>query len=142
MEQHTIFILILLLQCILDALGDGFRARGWQRIHHFDESLQLSIWLGLIAAVSPLLGWLEFEWYYLLMYLFGRIWLFDLVINLVRKKNLFYVGQSSIDGVIYHFIAGTYRKKHRFPVELVSFIVKFMALIGWVAMLLTDGGMR
>ena len=134
MSQHHIFILILLLQVILDAVGDGFRMNSWQKAHHTMETLREGIWIALIAAVS--LGWLDFQWYYVAMYILGRIWLFDPVINLVAREDFFYIAKSSWDGVILYWLA----YKFRVPVILPAAMIKLMALAWWIAWLVTDGG--
>ena len=133
-----IMILILLVQVILDAVGDGFRARGWQKIHHTIESVQIGIWLSLLPAIY--FGWLDFQWYYIWMYVLGRIWLFDLVINPIMKQKLLYVSKTSWDGVIYYFISGDENpnRKRKWPVKNFSFIFKFMAFVWWIGWFISN----
>lgn len=130
LNEHIV-ILILLLQVILDAVGDGFRVRGWQKLHHSAEAIQIGIWLALLVSTG--IQVIDFQWYLVIMYILGRIWLFDPVNNLVSSRKIGYVGKSSIDGVIYHFISD---KIFHNGVEHTSFIIKFMALVAWIAGLL------
>lgn len=134
MEPHIIIGLILLLQVIIDGLGDGFRVRGWQIPHHSMESLRIAVWIGIWASTG--FGWLDFQWYYIAMYILGRIWLFDPVINLVAQFGFFYVGTSSLDGILLNWIAD----KYKVPVILPAIMIKLMALAWWIAWLLTNGG--
>jgi hypothetical protein len=138
MEPFMIMILILLGQVILDSVGDGCRARGWQKIHHSIESLQIGIWLSLLPAIY--FGWLDFQWYYIWMYVLGRIWLFDLVINPIMKQKLFYVSDTSWDGVIYYLISGdgNPNRKKKWPVENFSFIFKLMAFVWWIGWFISN----
>jgi len=133
METFMIVLLILLLQVILDAVGDGFRARGWQKIHHFMETIQIAIWLGIAYAIWR--EWLDFQLYYVWMYVLGRIWLFDFVINPILKEKLLYISKSSFDGVIYYWISrdGNPNKERRWPVTNTALIFKFLAFVWWVA---------
>ena len=133
-----IMILILLGQVILDAVGDGFRVRGWQRLHHSLESLQIAIWLAILPAIH--FGWLDFQWYYIWMYVLGRIWLFDLVINPIMGMKLLYVGKSSWDGAIYYLISGegNPNRKRQWPVKNFSFIFKFMAFVWWIGWFISN----
>jgi len=140
MEQYIIVSLLLLVPVILDALGDSFRIRGWQNLHHTMESAREAFWIGMIVAVSPLLGWLEFEWYYIGMYILGRIWLFDPILNLVSDFDFFYISDSSTDGRILIWLSSD--KVFDVPVILPAAMVKFIALVWWVAWLLTDGGIK
>ena len=140
MEQHIIVILLLLIPVVLDALGDAFRIRKWQNLHHLMESAREAFWIALVVGVSPLLGWFEVEWYYIAMYILGRIWLFDLVLNLVADFDFFYVSDSSTDGRILIWLSSD--KVFNVPVIYPTFIVKLMALVWWVAWLITDGGIN
>jgi len=138
METFMIVLLILLVQVILDAVGDGFRVWGWQKLHHSMEGLQLAVWLGLCYCVGK--GRLDFQPYYVLMYVLGRIWLFDLVINPIMKQKLFYVSKSSWDGVIYYLISGdgNPNRKRQWPVANFSFIFKFMAFVWWLGWFISN----
>jgi hypothetical protein len=142
MEQYTIVILFLLWQVIIDGLGDGFRVRKWQRPHHSMETLRIGGWLAYPAALS--LGWVDFQWYYIAMYILGRIWAFDLVYNLVARNKLFYVSKTSWDGVILWWISGEDDpgRKNRWPIGMVASMPKMISLLWWMAWFLTDGGWR
>ena len=128
--------LILLFQVLIDALGDGFRIRGWQLWHHSMESLRIAVWICLWTSTA--FGWLDFEWYYIAMYILGRIWLFDIVLNLVVDFEVFYVSDSSWDGKILIWLSSD--KIFDVPVILPAVMIKFIALVWWVAWFLTDGG--
>jgi len=129
LHEH-ILILILLVQVILDAVGDGARDRGWQRVHHDLEAIREGIWLALLVLTGFQL--IDFQWYLILVYIFGRIWAFDPINNLIAKRPIGYVGETSIDGIIYNAIANLFKA----PVENASFIFKFMALLAWIASLI------
>ena len=118
MNEFTIISLLLLLQVILDASGDAFRFRGWQIVHHMTESIQIAGWF----AIWALFG---FDWQFIVMYIMGRIVVFDLVFNLIAGNKLFYVGESDLIGKL----------MHRLPVapEHISFITKFIAALVWIA---------
>lgn len=134
--------LILLFLVVLDAVGDGFRVRGWQRLHHSMESLQIGVWLSLLPAIH--FGWLDFQWYYLLMYVLGRVVLFDFVINPIIKEKLSYISKSSWDGWFYYLISGdgNPNRERQWPVANTAFIFKFIALVWWVSWFISDGNAR
>ena len=138
MEAHMIFILVLLFQVVLDAVGDGFRVRGWQKPHHTMESVQIAVWLFLGAAIAK--EWVDFQWYYMWMYVLGRIWLFDLVMNPIMLQKLFYISKSSFDGAFYYWVMGdgNPNRKIQWPVTPFAIVIKALALIWWVSWFLTD----
>lgn len=138
MEVYKIVLLILLLQVILDAVGDGFRVRKWQKMHHSMESLQLAVWLGLAYSIGK--GWLDFQPYYFWMYVLGRIWLFNSVINPIMKQKWLYVSKTSWDGVIYYWISGDGNpdRKRKWPVGNFVFITQVMAFVWWIGWFLSN----
>jgi len=140
--MNTTIIISLLLLVVLDAYGDALRYRGYQ-IWHLVEAVQIAGWFvfaGLFAADcmtsivanQSVMSIILSGWIYVLIYVLGRIWLFDLVYNLTAGKPILYVGKNDLFGKSVRWFAGIW------PVSYsnVSFIVKFMALIGWVALLL------
>lgn len=142
MEQYKATILILLLLVVLDAVGDGFRVRKWQRLHHSLEALQVAVWLGMLPLLH--FGILDFQWYYLWMYVLGRIWGFDLIINPIIKKPILYVGKSSWYGWFLYWVSGdgNPNRERKWPVGHFVFMSKFLALVWWVAWLLSDGNAK
>ena len=138
MEPFMIMILILLLQVILDALGDGFRARGWQKIHHSLESLQIGIWLSLLPAIY--FGWLDFQWYYIWMYVLGRLWAFNPTINAILKENWLYVSKSSWDGAILYWISGEDNpdRKRKWRIKNFQFMLMFLSFVWWIGWFISN----
>ena len=118
MNEFTTISLLLLAQVVIDSAGDAFRFRGWQIVSHMAESIQIAGWF----AIWALFG---FEPWFIVMYIMGRIVLFDIVFNIIAGNKIFYVGTSDLLGKLLH----------KLPVapELPMFIIKFMALLVWVA---------
>ena len=119
--------LALLALVILDATGDAFRALGWQILHHIMESLQIAGWVAVWALF-------EFNLVFVVMYILGRFVGFDAVFNLIKGNPFFYVGDSSIYGTVLSWFTGAVKTP---PTLLVS-MLKFMALIWWVAWFWTN----
>ena len=120
-----IISLLLLLLCVLDAAGDAFRVRKWQIIHHSLEVVQIAVWF-LIWALF------EFRYEYVIMYITGRIFLFDIVFNLIARNKWSYVGTSSLYGRILGWFAGVMKE----PGHLV-WVIRAIAIIWWIAWLIT-----
>ena len=133
MKEELIISLVLLALVILDAIGDASRDRGWQQLRHSFEALQIGVWLTLCVLIGR--GVIAFDWTYVVIYTIGRVWAFDYPNNLIAQRPIGYVGKSSLDGRIYHWMAGTDRERFRHPVENFSFIIKFMALLSWIALI-------
>ena len=127
MNQFTIISLLLLILVTMDACGDAFRFNGKQIIHHIAEITQIAGWIALWALFP-------FDWHYIIMYLMGRIILFDIVFNLVAGLPLSYVGKSSLYDIILTKFGG-WVKQH--PGHFV-FIFRFMAMLVWVACIIKE----
>jgi hypothetical protein len=123
MKEQIIVSLILLALACIDAIGDGLRIRKYQVPHHIMEALHLAVFF----AVWKLFG---FEWIYIPIYLTGRVWAFNPVLNLVSRFPLFYVGNSNIYDRILSLIGG-WVKSH--PGHF-AFITQFMALLAWIGL--------
>lgn len=118
MNTFTIISLLLLVQVINDAIGDAFRLKGWQVVHHAVETFQIAGWIVLWAFFG-------FELQFVVMYIMGRIWLFDIIFNLISGNRLLYVGVSDLVGILI--------RKLPVPDVHLSFIIKFLALLVWIA---------
>lgn len=128
MSEFQIVTLILLAVCGIDAAGDAFRARKWQVIHHSMEVLGITAWFTIWALF-------EFQAIYLVMYITGRIFIFDVLFNLIARNKWTYVGTSSLYGRILKWFANWVKE----PGFLV-WVLRVMALAWWGAWFLTDGG--
>ena len=89
------------------------------------EVLHVGIWIALWALFA-------FQWEYILMYVLGRIILFDVVFNLTVGLKIGYVGDSSIYDKLLKLFGG-WVKQH--PAHF-AFITRFMALLFWIGLLL------
>ena len=125
MKEQLIISLVLLGLVLLDAVGDAFRLRGWQIIHHLMELCQIAVWF----LIWGLFG---FELVYMVLYVLGRIIMFDMVFNLVSGLRIGYVGKSSLYDIILTKF-GSWVKQH--PVHFV-FIFRFMALLAWIGLII------
>jgi hypothetical protein len=87
---RLIFIL-LLIQIVLDSLGDGFRVKGKRRLHHLCESLQIVTWFSILYIAS-MLGSIPIV-NTVIYYVALRFLIFDTLYNLiVGNPNISYVG--------------------------------------------------
>jgi len=134
MEQYIIVGLILLLIVGIDAIGDAFRFLGRGVAHHTMETLRIAAWIGLWASME--FEWVDFEWYYIAMYILARIWLFDAAYNLITGHPFLYVGTSDIYGRTIRWIANIFKVPYEHP----AFITRLIAFIWWTAWLFLDGG--
>jgi hypothetical protein len=81
-----IILSILLIQILLDSSGDAFRLKGWQKLQHLFESLQIVCWTSLIF-LHP-----EFSYTLIAFYVLARFVFFDITFNLITGNYLDYVG--------------------------------------------------
>lgn len=109
---------------IVDAVGDALRLKGKQILHHLAEALQIGGWLAIWA-------FLGFEWVYVPIYILGRLWLFDVIFNIVAGNRILYVGESDLWGLSIRGIAKLFKVQYEHP----SFIFKFMSLIAWAGLI-------
>jgi len=70
------------------------------------------------------------------VYILGRIWLFDLLFNVLTGHNLLYMGKNDLFGRITIWFAGLVKQRY----EHFSFMVKFLALIVWIGLILKANG--
>lgn len=123
--NEQLIILILLSLVLLDAIGDAFRLRGWQIVHHIMEVAHVAGWITLWALFG-------FGPIFIAIYILGRIILFDIVFNLAAGLPIGYIGTSSLYDIILTKFGG-WVKQH--PAHFV-FIFRFMALVAWVGLMI------
>ena len=128
MSEFVIVSLILLGLAAIDAAGDAFRIHQWQIIHHSMEVLGIVVWIGLWK-------YFDFENVYITMYITGRIWLFDPLLNKIAGYKLTYAGKSSIFGRVLSWFMNLDRIKN--PGHLV-WVLRGLAIIWWIAWLITN----
>ncbi len=126
MNEFVIVTLILLGVVIMDAAGDAFRIHQWQLIHHIMEVLGVVVWILLWKFFG-------FRDVYIIMYITGRIWLFDPLLNLIAGYKLSYAGKSSIYGRVLSW----FMLKVKNP-GVIIWVVRAMAIIWWIAWLITS----
>jgi len=125
-----LIISYLLLLVVLDATGDAFRFKGWQKAHHFCETLQVAMWLALFALTG--LGYMEFRWVYIMIYILERVLFFDPIWNGITGHRWLYVGENDLMGMAIRGIA----KLFKVPYEHPSFMVKFISALALIAILI------
>ena len=129
MSEFKIISLILLGIVLIDATGDGFRTRRWQILHHILEVLGIAMWISLLLVN------IEFQPIHVIMYITGRIALFDPVYNLSSGNSLSYIGKSSLyDRLLRKFAAWVSEP------GMLIWVLRGWALIWWVAWFITNGG--
>ena len=141
MNEFTTISLLLLALVAVDASGDAFRFRGWQIASHSMEVVQIIGWC-LFAAVFALFHSTDILdaslWEiillmlpYAVMYIMGRIILFNPLWNVLTGCKLLYVGESNWYDLFIRWVANL--KFWRCAYTNVHFIIIFMALLVWVA---------
>jgi len=125
MKEQLIISLVLLGLASADAVGDAFRLRNWQIPHHIMEMFHVAGWIAVWALFT-------FQWEYVVLYILGRIILFDIIFNLTAGLPIGYVGRSSLYDIILTKF-GSWVKQH--PAHFV-FIFRFMALVAWIGLLI------
>ena len=131
MNEFAIVTLILLGIAAMDAAGDAFRIHQWQIPHHIMELFST------VIAWVILWKFFEFQWQYIFMYITGRIWLFDPLLNWIAGYKLTYAGKSSIYGRILSWFMNWVKNP-----GILIWVIRAMALIGWIAWILTSAGGR
>ena len=127
MKEFAIVSLVLLIPVFVDAVGDALRSRGNLITHHIMEVLHVGCWIA-IWILFP------FQWQYVVMYVLGRIILFDVIYNLTAGVVITYIGNNSLYDIILKKFGG-WVKQH--PIHFV-FIFRFMALVSWIALLIKN----
>ena len=113
---------LLLLQVALDASGDAFRFRTWQIAHHVMEASQVVLWVLLWACFG-------FRWRYLLLYVLGRLWLFNIIFNGWCGWEWLYLGTTDPVDISIRWFAELVKQNYL----NFSFMVKFMSLVCWIS---------
>jgi hypothetical protein len=131
MPKHIQISLLLLSLVVIDASGDALGLIGWQIPSHTMEVVQVAGWILIWALYG-------FKGYYIVMYVLGRIWAFDLVHNLWTGEHILYMGLNDIFGLSVRWFADLVKQNYYH----FSFMLKFISLVWWVAWLLTDGNAR
>ena len=126
--EFCIVSILLLLIVSLDALGDAFRRRNRQVLHHVMDTLQIALWM----AIWGLFG---FDLYYVFMYVLARFALFDLIYNIAAGHSWWYIGDSSI----YDKAIRWFAKTARAPIAYVVAVPKIMSLVWFVAWAVSNG---
>jgi hypothetical protein len=121
MSEFMIVSLVLLGVMLIDAAGDAFRIHQWQNLHHAMEVVGVGAWIAIWALF-------EFSPIYIVMYITGRIAIFDPVLNLIAGYKLTYAGKSSVYGRLLSW----FMSKVKNPGILI-WIIRALALIWWVA---------
>ena len=126
MSEFVIVSIILLGIAATDAAGDAFRIHQWQIAHHIME---------LLPYIAFLVVWrlFDFSWLYVPMYITGRIWIFDPLLNLIAGYRLSYSGKSSLYGRILSWFQGKVKE----PGNLV-WIIRGLALLFWIAWIFSN----
>jgi len=120
--QLITITVLLLLQVALDASGDAFRFRTWQKAHHSMEVVHVALWFDLWACFG-------FKWRYFLLYILGRLWLFNIVFNLWCGWELLYMGTTDPVDISIRWFADLVKQNYMH----FSFMLKLLSLIGWVS---------
>ena len=121
MNEFAIVGLVLLGIMAIDAAGDAFRVHQWQVVHHLMEVVGVAAWVAVWAlfAFSPL---------YIVMYIMGRIALFDPLFNLIAGYRLTYAGKSSVYGRLLSWFMNLVKE----PKHLI-WVLRGIALLFWLA---------
>lgn len=125
MSEFIIVSLILLGIAAIDAAGDAFRIHQWQIVHHGMEVLGVAVWIAVWALF-------DFRPVYVTMYITGRIWLFDPLMNLIAGYKLTYSGKSSLYGRLLSW----FQDKVKNPGHLI-WVLRGIAFIWWLAWIIT-----
>lgn len=125
MNEPLIVSLALLGLVVFDAVGDAFRFRGWNIPHHVLEVFHVAGWF----VVWALFGFLPVH---AVMYILGRIVLFDIVFNLTGGLPIGYIGENSL----YDMAVKLWAKWWKQSPANFAFIFRFMALVSWIGLLI------
>jgi len=123
--------LALLLLVILDATGDAFRIQGWQFLHHAIETLQIAGWVAVWSLF-------EFNLVFIVMYITGRLFLFDLTLNVIAGNPLLYMGENDAVGWLVRGFANLVKQNYMH----FSLVLKFLAGVWWMSYFFTNKQFR
>jgi len=121
MSEFQIVSLVLLGVMLLDAAGDAFRIHQWQNLHHGMEVLGVGAWIAIWALF-------DFSPIYIVMYVTGRIAIFDPILNLIAGYKLTYAGKSSVYGRLLSW----FMSKIKNPGILI-WVLRALSFIWWIA---------
>lgn len=125
MTQFQFISILLLAPVIFDAIGDALRLKGKQILHHIMEVFHVAAWI-VIWATFP------FDWLFIIMYVLGRIVIFDVIFNIIADLPIGYVGENSLYDRFLRLFGG-WVKQH--PGHF-AFIFRVMALVAWIGLYL------
>lgn len=106
MKPSFIYLIGFVIIIILHALSDGFYCRSFTNskksndkiFFHILSSLHIASWLIFIVICNDIYL-MKIKWYFIIMmYVLLRFALFDVIWNIVNKKELFYTGNTSLYG--------------------------------------------
>ena len=91
MDERTILLVIFVLHIIFDAIGDALRYNKRPFAYHFFEVLQVATMLCLLFVS------VEFTTVIYLILAYGclRFAIFDCLYNVLTRRNIMYIGESS-----------------------------------------------
>lgn len=115
----VIIILIIIAMQIIEAFTDYYiiqEAKGYGRKWHITDAVYYSLIMALIYIISDNL-------YIVLFMLVSRWFIFNTVLNLLRKKQVWYRGKKGFDHYIYK-----YRKVLWF-LSIIVFLFNLILLI-------------
>lgn len=130
MSEFAIVTLILLGITAIDATGDAFRIHQWQIWHHAMEILGYAVFF-LVWALF------DFNYLYITMYITGRIWIFDPLLNWIAGYKLTYAGKSSLYGRALSW----FMNKVKNPGHLI-WVLRALAFIWWITWILSNADGR
>lgn len=125
MSEFVIVSIILLGIVIVDAAGDAFRIHQWQNVHHTMEVVGVATWIAVWASFG-------FRPEYIAMYITGRIWIFDPLLNLIAGYKLTYAGKSSVYGRLLSWFMDLVKNP-----GILVWVIRALCLIAWLVLLFT-----
>jgi len=143
----TLIISLLLLLVAIDAIGDSFRFLNRQFLHHAMESIQIAGWfcfavlfaficMNSVQANQSVWMVILSHWHYALIYVLGRIWLFDILWNILTGHDPLYMGKNDLFGRSVRLFSAWVMQDYKH----FSFMLKFLALIAWIGLILKANG--
>jgi hypothetical protein len=125
MNELIITSISLLVLVVLDAVGDAFRLRKWNVLHHVFEVFHVAGFFAIWALFSFDIIWVP-------IYILCRIVVFDIVFNVVAGLPITYIGTNSLYDIFVTKLGG-WVKQH--PGHF-AFIFRFMALVALIGLLI------
>lgn len=119
MSEFIIVSLILFVIMAIDAAGDAFRIHQWQVLHHIMEVAGIALWIVIWALF-------DFKIEYIAIYITGRIWAFDPILNLIAGYKLTYAGKSSLYGRLLSWFMNVVKNP-----GILIWVIRALCLIAW-----------